>query len=488
MAGLGDSAMRGTSWAVIARLSRTVIAIGTLSVLSRILTPADFGVAALVLFVTSFATMFADFGTRIALVQRKEISEIDANSVYWSNLLLSALASAAIFCLSGKIASFMDAPNLETALKWVSPVFILGGLQSVPMSMLERSFGFRKIAAAEFSASLFGAITAISTALYGFGLGALVAQQVAVSLMLTLLIVIFSKWRPKFQFSFASFKSLLGYGAYVTGAGMVQFIGQQIDRPIVAKFLSTSDLGFLSMNRQMVATPLQIVVQMARKVMFPILSQIQDEDARFARGITEVQYGLVLIMAPVCLGLWAIAEPIVFLVLGPGWEMVAVIMGFTTIRAVFEVYSSVNSVLFAAKGEAKFQFKWSILTLFVNLVVLLSMVPYGLVAMMAARLAITFVMTLANTFFAVRLIKLSILDVIRATYQPIVSAILMAVVVKSIDATLIRFGLDLDILRVLIAVPVGATAYVCCELLIDRARFIESYGRIKSMRKNKAKV
>lgn len=384
MSGLGAVAMRGTSWAVAARMGRTVIAIGSLSILSRILSPADFGVAALVLFVTAFATMFADFGTRIALVQRKEITELDANSVYWSNLLFSALVTALIFGFSNQIAALMDTPELASALRWVSPVFLLGGLQAVPMSMLERAVGFRKIAIAEFAASISAAATSVILALNGFRVGALVGQQLALTCVLTILIIYFSKWRPKLQFSFASFYSLLGYGSYVTGAGMIQFLSHQLDRPVVKKFLSAQDLGFLSMNQQIVASPVQIVVQMARKVMFPILSQIQDDDARMERGILEVQYGLVLIMAPVCLGLFALASPIVTLILGPGWEMVAVIMGFTTMRALIDVFSNVNSVLFSSKGHARFQFQWSIFAFVTNLAVLLISVQYGLVALMAA--------------------------------------------------------------------------------------------------------
>lgn len=484
MSGLGKVAMRGTSWAVAARLGRSLIAIVTLSVLSRILTPADFGVAAMILFVTALATLFADFGTRIALVQRKEISELDANSVYWSNLVFCLVITLAVVLTSEYIADFMDAPELGSALRWVSPVFLLGGLQAVPMSMLERAVGFRKIAIAEFSASLGGAATAIILALNGFQLGALVAQQVAVSVISTVLIIAFSKWRPKFQFSFASFYSLLGYGSYVTGAGMLQFLSVQTDKPLVQKYLSSADLGFYSMTQQMVATPVQVIVQMARKVMFPILSQIQDDDTRMKRGIAEVQYGLVLIMAPVCLGLLALADPIVSLLLGSGWEVVAAIMGLTTLRALVDVYVHVNSVLFASKGQARFQFKWSIFVFVTNLVVVLFTVRYGLVTLLYARLALAVCLMVGNTWFVSRLVGYSMADKFLITLRPITSAVIMTFGVMACDRWLLTIGWDLAIVRILIGIPLGIAIYCGSEIIIDRTRFVESVQRIKSMRKS----
>lgn len=479
--GLGAVALRGTSWAVLARLGRTVVGIGTLTVLSRILSPADFGIAALVVFVTGFATMFADFGTRMALVQRKEITELDANSVYWSNVLFSVAVAVALYVFAPQVATLLGTAELADALRWVSPVFVLGGLQSVPLSMLERKMGFRVIALSEFLAAVCGAATAIVMALNGFRVGALVGQQLAMTTVVTVLVIYFARWRPQLQFSYAAFRSLFGYGAYVTGANMVQFLSNQIDRPIVGRFLSPQDLGFVAMNRQIVATPLTIVVQMARKVLFPIMSKIQDDDVRLSRGVLEVQYGLALVMAPICLGLWVLAGPIVEVLLGAGWEMVAVILGFTTIRSFFSIFPDVNAVLFSAKGQAKFQFHWSIFSLIVNTVVLLIAVPYGLVALMAARLGISLVLGVLNSWFAVRLVGMSLLDKFMVALRPFCSAVLMAALVYVCDIWLL--GLEsiwsLPVLRIVIGVALGVVSYVAFELLIDGKKFRATAGKVR---------
>lgn len=438
----------------------------------------------MILFVTAFATIFADFGTRIALVQRKDITEQDANSVFWSNLVFCAIVTLAVILSSGKVAEFMNSPELGPALCLVSPVFLLSGLHAVHMSMLERAADFRKIAIAEFLASFGGAATAIVLALNGFRLGALVAQQVAVSLIVTVMILYFSNWRPKWQFSSESFYSLLGYGSYVTGAGVIQFLGNQLEKPIVQKYLSTADLGFLSMNQQMVATPVQVIVQMARKVMFPLMSTIQDDDERFERGIAEVQYGLILIMAPVCFGLLALADPIVGLLLGSGWAMVASILGLTTLRSLVDVYSSVNSILFSSKGHAQFQFRWSIFVFVANISVILMTVKYGLVVLVSARLGLAIALMVIQTWFAARFAGFSMIDKFTVTLRPLLSAIGMTVCVMTFDSWLISTGWDSSLLRVLIGILLGAAVYIAIEMIIDRERFLESAQRIKSMRRS----
>lgn len=473
---LKATAVRGASWTVGARLGRAVMSVVALGILSRFMGPAEFGAAALITFITALAQMLADFGTRIALVQRQKITRIEEDSVYWSNIALGTLVMALLLIFAGPVAALLGDTALAGPLRWVAPIFLVVAMQGLPTTMLERRFAFSGIAAIEVLSSLAGALVAVGLAVAGWRLEALVAQQIVGAVVSTALSILLSGWWPKAQFSMAALRPLLSYGRYVTASGMVQFFANQIDRPIIGNQLSATDLGYVSIVAQIVVAPMRIVVTMVRRVMFPIMASIQDDLVRMRRGLLEVQYGLVVVMAPVCFGLWALAWPIVRLLLGPGWEPAAELMGYATLTALFMVYTDVNSIVFSARGQAKFQFLWSILSLVANVTILLLTVSYGIVAMAAARLALTMVLLPVNNWFADRLVQMPMMDRLLVSLPPLVSAACMAGIVWAMDLWLAGEGAS-HYLRLAIGVPLGILAYILLEMVVDRRRFLP-FGRM----------
>ncbi|OWJ84116.1 hypothetical protein CDV52_09545 [Haematobacter missouriensis] len=482
MTDMRSTALKGASWAVAARLTRAVVGILTLAILSRFLLPAEFGIAALVIFVTGLAQIFADFGTRMALVQRPEITPIEEDCVFWSNLVMSVIVAGGIYLFAGPLATLFGDPGVAEPLRWVSPYFIIVSMAIVSLSLLEREMSFGWIAVADMVSSIVGALVAISLVLLGFRISALILQQLAMAAVWSGILIHARRWRPRLRFSFRAFRPLLSYGSYMTGATAVEFLSGHVDRPIIGNQLSTTDLGYLTMGSQVVASPLRIVAQMVRKVMFPILSRVQNDDVRMREGILGVQYGLVLIMAPMCFGLWALADPIIDVLLGPDWQMVATLMGFMTLRVFFLLFNEVNTIVFSAKGQARFQFRWNIFALLANVAVILAAVPFGLVAVVAAQLGLCLVLVPVNTWFASRLVKMSAARRFTVALPPIMSAVLMAVVVHLVDQRLDWH----PVARLLLGVPLGVILFGISEMIVDARRFRpilqQFFGRIQRFR------
>jgi len=464
---LRSKAMKGASFTIAGRLLRAVQGVAVLGILSRYLTPAEFGLISMVAFVSGVAQVFTDFGTRVALVQKRDVTKLEENSVFWWNLGIGTILTLGIMLSSPWIARVMGDENVIVPLLWVAPVFMLGAIQGVSQSVLERRLAFGHLTTAEVSAALGSSVVAVVMVLLGFKLGALVAQMMAGPIISLAVIVWFARWRPDLEFSYPVMRPLLSYGSYVTAAGVVQIISAQIDRPVVGNRLSATDLGYSRIAEQIVFSPLRITVQMVRKVMFPIMATIQDDDARMRRGYLTMQHGLMVVMAPVAFGLWAVAHPAVRVLLGPGWDMVAVLMGLTTIRSMFNTFNDLNSVIFSAKGWAKFQFKWSIFSATMTICTLLVTVNYGIVAVVAGKLALTILLTPLNSYFALRLISQRPLEVANVLLRPILSAALMGGTVAWLQSQLTLPAM----VQLLICIPLGIALYVALQLVIDRHRF-----------------
>lgn len=465
---LKSHAISGARLAVMGRLIRAVQGILALSILSRFVTPTEFGLIAVVTFVAGIAQVFTDFGSRVALVQRRETTLLEEDSVFWWNLGIGVLLTGGVMLGSSQIAALMGAAEVSWPLVWVAPIFLFGAIQGVPLSVLERGFSFGWIMMSEVGSAITGSIVAVVMVLMGYRLEALVAQQIAGPLVTMLVILTGARWRPRLQFSYAAVRPLLSYGTYVTAAGVVQVLSSQADRPIVTHRLSSADLGYSTITEQIVLSPFRIIVQMVRKVMFPIMSTIQDDDARLRRGYLSLQHGLMCLMAPVAFGLWAVANPLVAILLGKGWEMVATLIGLVSIRLLFLTVNDLNNVIFSAKGWAKFQFKWSLFLAVVNIGTLVLMVSYGIVAVTAGRLVLSILLVPVQSWFVQRLIGLRPVDLISVLIRPILSALLMGILVWQLEERLTAG----PVVQLAICIPVGIALYLAAQMVIDRARFL----------------
>ena len=407
------------------------------------------------------------------------MTRLDEDSVFWWNLGVGALLTGAIIALAPQISALMGEGDVAEPLRWVAPIFLIGAVQGVPLSVLERRLAFGYITVAEVAAAVSGSVAAVIMVLLGYKLEALIAQTLVAPVVQASIIILAARWRPKLQFSHAALKPLLSYGGYVTAATVIQTVSGQADRPIVGSRLSTTDLGYSRMAEQIVMSPLRITVQMVRKVMFPVMATIQNDDARMRRGYVQMQHGMMVVMAPIAFGLWAVADPVVAILLGSGWEMVGVLMGYLTIRTIFTTFNDLNSVIFSAKGWARFQFRWSIFSAILNIAVLLLAVDYGIVAVVAARVALSIALTPINAWFALRLIQQPAGEVFNLLIRPLTAALVMGLSLVWVQEQLAASGIG-SLLQLLVCIPLGAVIYVAGELLLDRVRFLALLRQIRS--------
>ena len=466
---LGRIAVSGAKWTVGARLIRVLFTLGTIMVLSRLLEPAVFGTIALILFVIGLAQLLGDFGARLALVQRPEIDEIDRSSVFWFNGFLYLVLFAGGMIFAPQIAALFDAPEMTDPLRWITPVFLIQALQGVPLSLLERSYAFSAIALAETVGSIVGSVAAIAVAMSGGGVETLVTQVLVAAVVTTAMIVHRARWRPRLLLNIARLKPLVVYGGYITLAGFIQFVANNADRPIINGGLSAEALGFFSVAQQIITTPTKVIVNMVRKVMFPLMSSIQTDDARVRTAYLRTIHALMLVMAPICLGLFAIADTFTAVVLGDGWGMVGTLLTFMALRALLITIGDFNASLFQAKGRARFQFRWSVVSSVLTIGALLACLPYGLVAVIAGRLAVSIVLTPINSMIAFRMIDLPVGAFMRAIAAPLVAAGAMAAAVAAVQAMLSLSPLPM----LAVLVPFGGLCYAATLLVIDRPRTLD---------------
>ena len=159
--------------------------------------------------------------------------------------------------------------------------------------------------------------------------------------------------------------------------------------------------------------------------------------------------------------------------------MVAVLMGYLTLRALFTTFNELNYVIFSAKGWARFQLKWSIFSAVVSVVALLLLVDYGIEAVVAGKLAVAALLTPLNAWFALRLIEQPAGEVVNVLIRPLISALVMGLTVSWLQGHLAAEGFG-ALSQLLLCIPAGAVVYLAAEALLDRRRLMDLLRQIRS--------
>lgn len=475
MAGLRTRALSGMQWTIAGRLMKSGLGIAILAVLSRYLTPAEFGVMALVTFITGFAQIFVDFGLRVSLVQRTEVTARQQNTVFWTNLVMSFVMMGAVWLFASWIAESFQAGRVEPLVRAMSFVFPLIGLQIVSLTVLERQFAFARIASSDMVSTVLSGIAVVAMVVMGAGVWALVGQQLIQAAVSTAMLIWFARWRPRAEFSFADLRRLFSYGGYVTLTNLVSYFNSNFDRPIIAGAISPQVLGYFTVAQQAVAAPFRIVVTMAKKVLFPILSSLQKDRERMASAYLDIQHAIVAVMAPACIGLAAVAQPFVDVVLGPQWHPAAPLISLIALQMLLIPVAETNQTVLAAMGRARFQFIWMVFGTILSLGALWLFIGRGIEAAILARMAVSAALMPVLSGYTMRQIGLPLHSLMRVLWAPVLAAATMGAVVW---LTLARLPWP-PFVQLLICVPLGAGLYTGILLLIDRRRALALWRMVR---------
>ena len=247
--------LKGLVWVVASQaglqLTRAVVAI----IVARLLTPAEYGLAALALVFASLVLVFSDMAMGAALIQRKVLSAVDRDTAFWVTLGGGVLFSILGLALAGPIAALYGEPDAKPLLMALSSTFVITALGATQQSLMLRDMDFRRIEVLPMLGAVAGGIAGVTLALMDAGAWAIISQQLATSAATTLLVWVRSEWRPRLAFSKQSLRDLGGFSAYMLGHRMLFYLQSNADRFLIGRFLGTPALGAYAVGYNTIVQP-----------------------------------------------------------------------------------------------------------------------------------------------------------------------------------------------------------------------------------------
>jgi O-antigen/teichoic acid export membrane protein len=353
------AAARGTAVTLLGQLIRFIVQTGSLLVLARLISPADYGLVSMVTAIVGIAAVVGDFGLSLAAMQARHLTDDQRSNLFWMNALIGLLLGIAVFFLAHPIASFYHKPDLVIIVRVLAITFVLNGLMTQFKAELARALRFGRLSAMDIAAQAVGFVVALIAAWQGAGYWALVAQQIGIAATTLCAAALLSGWRPSFPRRGAKMGSLLSFGANTMGVQAITYASSNVDNVLVGKFWGATSLGVYSRAYTIFELPVQQLAAPLTRVVLPILARVEDDDI-FLRYVRRAQlmmsYGLVGSFAVAA----SVAQPLVVIVLGPQWGAAAPIFQVLALGGVFQALGYVYYWIFLARGKTAVQLKYSI--------------------------------------------------------------------------------------------------------------------------------
>lgn len=339
-------------WSAIGPLARLVVQLGVQAILARLLSPADYGVFAIVLLTTTFVTFLSELGGAALLVKIEQLDDRRIGVALALQVTIGSLVSVLLFLLSTPIAAWFDKPEATRPLQTLAwnPLIVMSGVTAI--RLLTRAMAFREIQLLSFGSYVLGyAGISIVGALYGLGVDALVLATLAQSLLQTLGAYAMAKHSLKPCLDWALVQEQGRFGAQTLASGLVTWALFSLDRAFVGRLQSAQTAGFYSAAFNLAVAPLWQVVSSLGQHMFSAASKQSGQPAELGRMLTRSVCLILLLAFPAMSTLAAAAPEFTRLIYGERWLPAAEPIAFLALAMPFYAIYHMASPIFWARGE-----------------------------------------------------------------------------------------------------------------------------------------
>jgi O-antigen/teichoic acid export membrane protein len=322
-------------------------------VLARLLTPADFGLVAMVTAITGLGQAFADLGLSEATIQRPEISHDQVSTLFWINVAIGLGLTALTSALAPALAWFYREPRLIHITLLVSLTFLIGGLRVQHDALLRRQMRFSSLAVRDIGSYVVAVPFAIFVAWRGYGYWAIVALPLTLNFTQMSLSWLMAGWIPGLPRRGAKVGSLIAFGGNVAASYLIFNTNRSADSILIGWYWGAGPLGLYSRAYNLLMLPVRQLGGPARSVAVPAFSRVQDDPERLARYYLRTVNLIMWIVAPIFGFLFVAAVPIIILALGHRWRGAAPVFQILAIFALGQLLLESTLWLFVSRGQSQ---------------------------------------------------------------------------------------------------------------------------------------
>jgi O-antigen/teichoic acid export membrane protein len=480
MSSLKEKTFSGAIWSAVERFSSYGLQFVFSILMARLLSPSDYGTIALLNVFFAICQTFIDSGFNLAIIRKQDRTEDDFSTAFVFSMTVAIASYLLLWLGAPYIASFYDLPILKQITRIISFNLVISTISSMHNAKLSICLDFLSKAKISIFAVVGSCSLGLSMAYAGYGVWALVAQVMTASLIRSLLLFYYVRWIPRMRFSSASFKSMFSFGSKMLVSGLIGNIYNNLYSIVIGKVFTPSLLGVYSKAESFATLPSLQMSGVILSVSYPSLAKIQDDNVRLIEAYKKISKLSSFIIFPLMIGLAALSDPLIRLLLGEKWEGVIILLQILCFSYIWDPFNSCNMNLLQLKGYSALYLKLEIIKKVLGLAVLVATLPFGIKAMCVGKVFLSLISLPLNTHYAGKLYNYGLLPQLKDLIPLFLHALMMGAIIL----TAVYF-VPILWLKLVIGFIVGVVYYISVAIFFKMPEYLEIFELIQNFVRSK---
>ncbi len=469
---LKNKTIKGVGWsAADAFLGQGVTFVVGL-VLARLLSPDEYGLIGICLIFTTVLNGIVDSGFSNALIRKKEVTDEDYNTMFITNMVISMVLYIILFICAPLVSDFFHRVELTALVRTTGLVLFFNALSITQVTILTKKIDFKTKTKASFVSAIISGGIGIVMAYMGYGVWALVAQQLSKQLFYTICLWFLNKWCPKFTFYKKNFKYMWGFGWKLLASGILNNVWNQLYQVVIGRCYTSATLGHYTRANEYASIFSSNLTTIVQRVSFPALAEIQDDKERMVQGYRKVIKVTMFITAICMISLGAVSEPIVYTLIGTKWHEAATYLPLICISMSLYPLHAINLNILQVLGRSDIFLYLEILKKFIGLLPIAIGVFCGIYYMLLASIFVSVISLYLNAWYTGKTLNYTFVKQIRDIVPSYFTALVIAVAVYFLKFLMLPCYVVL-VLQIIVGIIVG--------LSISELLKFEEYIELKSI-------
>ena len=414
-------------------------------VLARILMPKNFGVLAIIVAITNYAGLFVQSGISTVIVQKKDLDEDDLATLFTFSIVMAFILYIILFVLSPTISAYYNIPILKPTLRVLSLILFLNAINAVQSGLLSRKMQFKKFFLRSITSIPIAGLAGIILASSGFGVWALVIHNLLVVLLIDIFMAFDKDLRIHLGFSIQRFKNSYSYSIKILFTTLVSGLSDMVRTMIIGKYYTAENLAYYDKAYTYSYYAVSIVNSSISSVLLPTFSHEQDNILKLKNMARHSVRLSAYIMFPVLLGIAAIAEPLVIMILTEKWVLCAPYLVIFCLLRMPTFILSIDKQVYYALGKTQINLFYEICLGAFNIIVLLFTMRIGVMTIAIGALIGEWVGCIFSCFIAKKTYSYSIKERLLDIWKPLFSSLAMFLIAKGLELVPINMYIRLSV-------------------------------------------
>lgn len=454
-------------WRFFERIGTQAVSFIVSIILARLIDPEYYGKIALITVFTAILQVFVDSGLGNALIQKKDIDNLDFSTVFFTNILFCLVLYAILFFLAPLIAKFYSDNQFTILVRVLGLTLIISGVKNVLQAYVAKNMIFKKF----FFATLFGtvvsAVVGICLAYKGLGVWALIAQQLINLFIDTVVLWIIVPWKPVFQFSFERLKKLFSFGWKILLVDLLTVGTLKLRQLVIGKKYTSVDLAYYNKAEVLPQVIVSNIDSSLSNVLFVSMSSVQDDIQTIKKMAKKTLKTSFYIMASLMIGLAITAPEVIKLLLTDKWIFCVPYVRIFCIYYLFTPILTVNLNAIISIGKSALFLKIEFYKKITTLIILLLTMWFGVKVMAYCLLIESLIQQIIGAFPNKKLISYSYVEQIKDILPNLFLALFMGICVY-----FIHFVQMNDLIKLFLQILIGGIVYITGSAIFKLESFV----------------